>query len=216
MTIIEMHELCDLLIDKANAPWFTAEEKDLFINLAQIEYLDKKYKFFEVNEEIREKLLPLVRSTTITGPTNQINLSDVANFPEFRYILSVRGDFPDGCGGEGTVTCAIKPDQLDDEVGNSKDPFNKADNFFPLYTQENDGTDNLVKIISDDNPSNIIVKYLKTPTPVLNDLDTPANNIDSQLAQSSHEEIVHLAVKKMLGNIQDQFGYQVQDLETKK
>ena len=31
MTIVEMHELCDLLIDKANAPWFNPAEKDKFI-----------------------------------------------------------------------------------------------------------------------------------------------------------------------------------------
>ena len=46
MNIIEMHTLCDLLIDKADAPWFTAEEKDEFIDLAQIEYLDNNYRFF--------------------------------------------------------------------------------------------------------------------------------------------------------------------------
>lgn len=46
MDIIEMHDLCDLLIDKANAPWFTSSEKDDFINLAQIEFLDNSYRFF--------------------------------------------------------------------------------------------------------------------------------------------------------------------------
>ena len=58
-----MHELCDLLIDKADAPWFNADEKDSFINLAQIEFVDNSYRLFEYNEEVREKLLPLVKSS---------------------------------------------------------------------------------------------------------------------------------------------------------
>ena len=40
MTIIEMHKLADLLIDKADAPWFTSEEKDMFINLAIKQIVD--------------------------------------------------------------------------------------------------------------------------------------------------------------------------------
>src|SRR5210317_1243620 len=105
MTIQEMHDLADLLIDKANAPWFTTDEKDKFITLAQIEFLDSSYRFFEYNEEIREKLLPLVRSNNFgAASTASINLSSIT---DFRYILSLRGTYPDGCGG--FLTRAIAP-----------------------------------------------------------------------------------------------------------
>lgn len=206
MTITQMHELCDLLIDKANAPWFNPTEKDLFINLAQVEYLDKKYKLFEINEEIREKLLPLVKTTTLTGSLTQFNLTSIT---DFRYILGVRGIFPDGCGG--FQTASIKPVQLDDEVDTQKDPFNKANDFFPQYIQENDGINDLGVILSDNPATSITIKYLKTPIPVNINTST-----DSELSPSSHEEIVYLAVQKMLGNVQDQFGYQVMGVETNK
>jgi hypothetical protein len=211
MTIVEMHELCDLLIDKANAPWFNTEEKDKFINLAQIEFLDNSYRLFEYNEEVREKLLPLVRSQSYgAGSLSEVNLSSIV---DFRYVLSLRGDFTNSCGA--VTTKAIAPVQLDDEVNNQLDPFNKNDDRSPGYVQENNGTSDLIKILSTTLPTNVILKYLKTPDDVKNDILNPALNINSELSVSSHEEIVNIAVRKMLGNIQDQFGYQVQSQESK-
>ena len=212
MTIIEMHDLCDLLIDKANVAWFTPAEKDRFINLAQIEFLDSNYRFFEVNEEIREKLLPLVRSTSYgANPITNINLSVITNF---RYNLSLRGSYPNGCGGY--VTRPIPPIQMDDEVANQLDPFNRNDDVNPGYIQENNGIgSNLVQFISTNSPRNVILKYLKTPVNVVRDVNNPANDVNCELSSSSHEEIVNIAVRKMLGNIQDQVGYEVQSNESK-
>tara|TARA_R110002126_G_scaffold94290_5_gene222695 strand:+ start:3395 stop:4027 length:633 start_codon:yes stop_codon:yes gene_type:complete len=207
MTILEMHELCDLLIDKANAPWFNPVEKDKFINLAQIEFLDSSYRLFEYNEEVREKLLPVVRSNNygavVVVPSINFNL-----ILDFRYVLSLRGSFPDGCGG--LAVKAIPPIQLDDEVRNQEDPWNINDDANPGYTQENNGAGaNLALMVSTNNPINVTLKYLKTPVDV--SLTTPTN---CELSASCHEEIVNIAVRKMLGNIQDQFGYQVQTQES--
>jgi hypothetical protein len=211
MTIIEMHALCDLLIDKADAPWFSPVEKDNFIDLAQIEYLDNSYRFFELNEEIREKLLPLVRSTSFAGPVPSIDLSALIATDNFRYILSLRGDLTDDCGV--LHTRAIPPIQLDDEVDNQEDPFNKNDDENPGYTQENNGTSNLVLFVSTTNPVSIILKFLKTPVDVFNDVNNPLNNVNCELSDSSHEEIVNIAVRKMLGTVQDQLQYQIQSQE---
>ena len=206
MTITQMHELCDLLIDKANAPWVNDDEKDKFINLAQIEFVDSSYRLFEYNEEVREKLLPLVKSSAYgAAPISSINLNLIN---DFRYVLSLRGNYKDSCGG--VVTRAIPPIQLDDEVRNQLDPFNINDDLNPGYTQENKFGANLIEIISTSNPTDVLLKYLKTPVDVSKDL-----NINCELSVSSHEEVVNIAVRKMLGNIQDQFGYQVQTQESK-
>jgi hypothetical protein len=212
MTIIEMHNLCDLLIDKANSPWFNPTEKDTFINLAQIEYLDNSYRFFEYNEEIREKLLPLVRNTTYTSLNpillNRINLSIIT---DFRYVLSLQGDYTDSCGVKRTRS--IPPIQLDDVVRNQEDPFNKNDDSNPGYIQGNNSINNEIQIISTSIPTDAILRYLKTPRNVLNDIANPANNINCELSSSAHQEIVNIAVRKMLGNVQDP-GYQVQTQES--
>ncbi len=211
MDIIQMHELCDLLIDKADAPWFNADEKDSFINLAQIEFVDNSYRLFEYNEEVREKLLPLVKSSAYGATAiSEINLNLIE---DFRYVLSLRGNYKNSCGG--IVTRAIPPIQLDDEVRNQLDPFNINDDINPGYTQENKLGVNFIEIISTSNPTNVLLKYLKTPVDVNRDVIDPTKNISCELSVSSHEEIVNIAVRKMLGNIQDQFGYQVQSNESK-
>ena len=52
--------------------------------------------------------------------------------------------------------------------------------------------------------------YLKTPVDVLNDTVTPANNVNCELPDSVHEEVVNLAVRKMLGTVESQVQYQIQ------
>lgn len=205
MNIVEMHDLADLLIDKANAAWFTPEEKDMFFNLTIKEYTDKNYRNFEKDEEVRAKLNSIVRTVNL-GAVKQINLSSIS---DLRYVLKVEGTFPNNCGRD--VSRRISPVQWDDVAENQLDPFNKNDNSNPGYTQENIvGTGNVLDIISDTTPTNVKLTYLKTPVDVLNDTVTPANNVDCELPSSTHEEIVNLAVRKMLGSVESQTQYQVQ------
>jgi len=205
MNIIEMHELADLLIDKANAPWFTPEEKDEFLNLTIKGYTDKNYRLFEKDEEVRAKLNSIVRVVTF-GAISQVDLTSIV---DFRYTLRLKGTFPNNCGRD--VSRKIVPVQWDDEAESQIDPFNKNDNENPGYTQRNlVGTGNVLDIISDTTPLDVSLTYLKTPVDVLNDVANPSNNVDCELPASTHEEIVNLAVRKMLGTVESQTQYQVQ------
>ena len=38
----------------------------------------------------------------------------------------------------------------------------------------------------------------------------PANTVESEMPDGTHEEIVNIAVRKMLFTVQDQLGYQLQ------
>lgn len=205
MTIIEMHKLADLLIDKANAPWFTSEEKDMFINLAMKQVVDVNYREFEKDEEARAKLNTIVRTTNL-GAVAQVNLTAIT---DFRYTLALKGTTPDSCGN--LVSRKISPVQWDDEAGNQNDPFNKNSDTNLGYVQENIvGTGNVLRILSDTTPTDVTLVYLKTPVDVLNDTVTPANNINCELPDSVHEEVVNLAVRKMLGTVESQVQYQIQ------
>lgn len=200
MTIIEMHKLADLLIDKANAPWFTSEEKDMFINLAMKQVVDVNYREFEKDEEARAKLNTIVRTTNL-GAVAQVNLTAIT---DFRYTLALKGTTPDSCGN--LVSRKISPVQWDDEAGNQNDPFNKNSDTNLGYVQENIvGTGNVLRILSDTTPTDVTLVYLKTPV----DVDASAN-INCELPDSVHEEVVNLAVRKMLGTVESQFQYQIQ------
>lgn len=211
MTIQEWHDTADILIDKADAPYFNSSEKDKFFNLAQVEFAETRYAQFEFNEKRRKELIPLVRvSTAITG--NIINLDSITSF---LFVLNLRGVFSDGCGGEKRKR--ISPISLDTEGEDDSDPFNNHtdDNTNPGYTEYNDGTNNIIDIESKDNPVSISMKYLKRPLNVFLDEAVPANSIQSEMPVGTHEEIINIAVRKMLFTVQDQLAYQLQTNEIK-
>jgi hypothetical protein len=211
MTIIEMHELCDLLLDKADSPWFSSSEKDKFLNLAQAEYVESRYRFFEQNERIRKALIPLVRQST-GAAVSEINLDLI---PDLMFTLSLAGEFNLTCG-TGTTWNKIYPIQLDDEFGNDKDPFNKIDDTNPGYTEGNNGTNNVATIISDNAPLNYVLKFLKRPIDVFLDENDPLNNVNSEMPVFTHEEIVNIAVRKMMATTEQQLNYQFQQNEIAK
>lgn len=62
MTFGEAHDLMDLLLDKADQPYFTTEEKDKFLNLAYFDWFDKALDLYDIDPEIRKCLGKLVRT----------------------------------------------------------------------------------------------------------------------------------------------------------
>lgn len=208
MTIVEMHELCDLLLDKADSPWFNSIEKDKFLNLAHAEFFESRYRQFEFDERTRKELLPLVKTYT---QSNSATI-DLSSIPSYVFTLNLIGTFKSKCG-TGTTKRPIVPVQLDDEAYNEIDPFTKSDNEFPTYTEENNGTSNLALIKSSSVPLSYVLKYLKSPRFVKNDTANPINNVNSEMPLFTHEEIVNIAVRKMMANTEQQLNYQMQQNE---
>jgi len=56
MNIAAAYEYVDLMIDKANQPYFLNTEKDIFINLSITEFLNKRYELMGVNQEYKEMI----------------------------------------------------------------------------------------------------------------------------------------------------------------
>jgi hypothetical protein len=200
-----MHDQCDLLIDKANAPWFSPTEKDKFLNLAINEYVKNKYRAFEVDEKVREDLLTLV-SPVFTVAGNIINLDAV---PNFLFILMINADINSPCGDLSKVP--VKPIQYDKLSESQRDPFNVAADKYPQYTQNMQGGLRTVEVISPTIPTLLRMVYLTKPAVV--DIVAPVN---CNLPEHTHEEIVNLAVRKMLGTIEGFENYQVQQNEINK
>ena len=126
-------------------------------------------------------LIPLVKSLTATG-VQEINLSSIA---DYLFTLNLRAEFNKTCGS-GTNWLKVPPIQLDDEGDAQNDPFNKNDDTNPAYTSENNGTNNVLKIISDTTPLNYVLKYLKFPLKVFLDPNNPLNNVNSEMPEFTH------------------------------
>ena len=106
MTNSEFHTELDRRLDKSGSPYFTDAEKDGFLNDAMFNFVLRRYKQFETNEQFREDIAPLVRrvvintGSTTVGDTKFFKLESV---PRFMYILNMAGIFKDTCNGT-TIT----------------------------------------------------------------------------------------------------------------
>ncbi len=203
-----MHNECDLRLDKANSPWYRSSEKDDFLNRAQHEFAETRYRNFERDERTRKELLPLVRSSSGAN-TDTVNYSAIT---DLMFTLNLSGIFNKVCG-VGTALQSIDPVQLDDEITIESDPFNKSADDNPLYVEENLNGNNVAIIKSDTTPISYKLKYLKIPRNVFRDVNTPSNNIDSEMPIFTHDEIVSIAVRMMMANTEQFQNYQVQQNE---
>ena len=64
MTFAEAHEHMDLLLDKADQPYFVSEEKDKFLNIALYDWFEKAMDQYDTNPEISAVIGKLVREAT--------------------------------------------------------------------------------------------------------------------------------------------------------
>lgn len=85
MTFQEAHDLMDLLLDKADQPYFTTEEKDKFLNIALFSWLKKAANKYGADPEIDTALGRLVRTESIYfWNSGRIRSSNVAVGPHQR------------------------------------------------------------------------------------------------------------------------------------
>ena len=83
MTVADAYNHLDLLLDKADQPYFTNSEKDIFLELAVTEFIDKNYTVFGANQEYRDKLnhLILIKNQdgfgVLTLPSDYLHLLSV-------------------------------------------------------------------------------------------------------------------------------------------
>lgn len=119
MTNAELHTELDRRLDKAGSPYFTDAEKDGFLNDALFQFVLKRYREFEKNEQYREDIAALVRRVVInTGTTSAGNSKffKLESIPRFMYILNMAGIFKDTCNG---ATITIDYEQT---AGSGSDP----------------------------------------------------------------------------------------------
>lgn len=96
--------------------------------------------------------------------------------------------------------------QHDDLLAVLQDPFNETYNECPIFTITNTvnfyATDNFVV-------DNVNLTYLKKPQTVKFDPQDSTNNVNSDLPDQTHDEIIEMTVSSMLSDIGD-FGKQQQ------
>jgi len=204
MTFAQMHEDLDVVLDKHDFPWQEPEEKDIFLNFALNEYVKNKYAEFEVNEKRREDIRTLILS--LSGVSSSITLP-----ADFLFAISLKGTFQIvDCGIPTNKEIFIRPIQHDDINKITDDPFNKPSDKHPVYISNATG----FTIESDNIPVSWTLKYLKEPLPI-DGTNNPAGSSD--LPNYTHEEIINLAIRKILASIEkDTYQLQLNEIQNQE
>ena len=188
--------LARLLLDKAESPYYTDAEITLFLELGIKEFINENYKKFEINQATRDNLRTIVKtSTTLTQATPDqfdiSSLSDYRHFLSFEIVVGNRVEY-------------VKIIQLDDYLAIKKDPFNKPSESNVIGVME----DNKIKVYKDNlnSVNSHVLTYLSW--------NESSDNIAS-LPDHTHEDIVNITVRKLMGSVKDE-SYKSQAAEELK
>ena len=205
MTFAEAHEKIDVIIDKHDLPWFEPEEKDIFLNFAQQEFVNQRYSEFEVNEKRRQDIRTLI-TTFSAGAVSSITVPS-----DMLFVLSLKGTFNVViCGQTVQRETHIRPMQHDDVNKIINDPFNKPTNDEPVYVTNA----NTLEILSDNTAISTELTYIKEPL-VIDTVTNPTGVFSTPTY--THNEIVNIAVRKMLGSIEQQnYNLQVNEIDNQE
>ena len=197
MTTTEALEYLDLLLDKADQPYFIDSEKQKFLNLAITEFINKYYGRIELNSESRTAIKGLYKvvvedAADIAGWTNANSYNIVDD--SFMYPIAVKnGEFESEFKGYKEYVEDIS----------TSDPFNKSDIDNPSYTLENK------KVVNNPAPTDYFrLVYLFRPT-ILEVFD------DGRIQENYQIEILNIASRKMFANIEST-NYETQTIGTER
>jgi hypothetical protein len=223
MTIAEMHLAWRMNLDKSGSldvPSFLPEEIDFWLNAAIVRFVKTRFTGsdkgigFEGNKKRTEDLRTLIAGSdySLTNGDNYINSwrVDLSNLVERWFILDESVDIEYNKLGEPNSSIVkrqgITPCTLDTVQKHLEDPYSEHRLHYeeakPLRLISNDR----VELITDGD-YNIITYYmnhLKRPAVV-----SLSGEIDCDLPEHTHDEIVGLATSMVLENI-EQPRYQTQ------
>lgn len=201
MTINDAYDYIDLLIDKANQPYFIDSEKDIFLNLSITEFLNKRYALMGVNQDFSE--IYGNRVSLNQGSTGYTMTENYVELPNYYHLT-----FASLNGKE----CRIVSDDEAVELLVSNNPFNSVSALHPIcYVTDNAGgglrayfapdigsdtTDNTLDFSEEDKFN---IRYLKHLT--VTDWD--------DIPEQYQQDIINISIRKLSANIESP-NYQVQ------
>jgi hypothetical protein len=201
MTIIEMGNWFDLLQDKYGSPYFTDTEKSLLFNRAQVGYVknllwpdgNEQPETLELTQDTFSQVAPLIFALPyiqmtsgglITKTTLQTSLTNTQPGAIVWRPLSIGWTL----GGNVRPISFVR----------HNDWWAFQQNYFKAPTTENPKfreTAAAFEFLPVSISARVYFTVLKYPITVNLDYDTPANNINSDLPDFTHDKIVALALE---------------------
>lgn len=198
MTYDKAYEVIDDLLDKAGTSYFTDAEKNTFIDLAVHEHVNELLNSFEAGSENSLKISPLIKTSIIVQSLKS------ANYPaDMFHFVSAR---------DSVTKNPINIISHNEYNAIMDDPFNKSasDNILGLFVDAG--------LFIDGSLNSIEMTYISNPL-LFSEGNTIVTNTDNLggLTDSSSDDIINIAVRKMLLSLEDpRYQLQVNELTAEK
>ncbi len=203
MTVADAYNHLDLLLDKADQPYFTNSEKDIFLQLAVTEFTNKYYRGYGLNQEYRDGLLAFTTyATAVLTNTSDGKFSPSSNFV---HLISLQANNKDykivSVGDYLNIVDTYNQNLI------SKDPFHDTKNE-PIATVSGvaGGATEIRFFPYDPNGEHVNYHYIQEKT--LADLFD-----NDKLALKDQHQILKIATRMLTANIESS-NYEVQVKET--
>lgn len=199
MTYTEAYVHIDNLLDKAGTAYFTDTEKNQFLDLAVMEYTKSLINTLESDAQSMEKIAPLiVKSNSLPQSSGSITLPTAIPVYHILRAYTVTNGYSINIMGYGEYASA------------KDDPYHKADSKNPVGLLRGLYMDVL------GSAENVYVDYLKVPILADEEVISGSELVGGYNLNSS-EEIVNIAVRKMMLSLEDpRYQLQVNELTAEK
>lgn len=211
MTIQDFHNNFNIEVDKTQDfeyPYMLPEQIDYWLNKGQERFIkerlypkDPNLKGFEETQKRIEDLRTIVKQsealTPVTSGTNYI----ITLPNDYLYLVRHRCTTTDTCGIKnvgGILTIQEFINQM------LKDPFWKPTAEEPIYYFLGDNI--VYETLGDFSVTSTNLTYVKNPVRIQlgSQYIDPTDDVDSELPEQSHQEILDIAVSMALENIESQ------------
>jgi pyruvate/oxaloacetate carboxyltransferase len=221
MTVQEMHYEFKLGLDKVDSlstPNFIPEEIDVILNNAQEEFITQRaYRNNPRQQGVEEtqkrvddlkNIISDYKTSTFSTTADNKPNGIFVNLPvDYRHALQEEVQLTyTNCNNQTTTSiAAIKPITHDRYNKLIRDPFNKPDKQFVFrLALEKTLTNERFELISSETISSYNLRYIRQPQRIQygTQYQVPTTDQDCELSDYTHREIISIAVKNTLEDIE--------------
>ena len=200
MTLTEAYEYLDLLLDKANQPYFQDDEKDKFINMSITEFLNSRYALMRINQDYSEIIGNRYTANETSGNVTVSSNSLTFDIPYLHLTYAQLNG----------KNCKIVSDDEFAELNGTSNPFKSVNENNPICTvTQVSGVPTLVfnngGIVNLSAADSCFIRFLSRLT------------VDewTDIPEHYQHDILKIVVRKMTANIENP-NYQIINAEQKQ
>jgi len=218
----EAYDMIDLLLDKADQPYFTDDEKNKFLDQAIMAFINHHYEFYDQEQISRDALMFFLHWESITSADNtdeetvwngysQELHPDYVHLIHFRLTPTINDEGNYDTADMDSYKIVGAKDFWDHEY--SSDPFNKPSDHNKYCYVRHGISNGQAKVYfrptSDTGYSQALQLVYRNREDVFSD------NENERVKEIYQREILDLAVRKMVVNIES-MNIQSQSVETEQ